>query len=196
MEGDVGARELAPVAAVVAAALTEGASSGSVSRLGHRWLLAICTTVVVLSVGVAAGGYLSVRSHRDSQAAMRDEISAVQSAKDCVAATNAPDTTAMAASQQKIIDCAAGDFGVQANLYTGVLVDAYQASNVKVRVSDIRAAPERHNPDGSIDVLVAVRVTVTNSQVQEGQEVGYRLRVRMARQDGRYRIVKLDQVST
>ena len=90
----------------------------------------------------------------------------MQAAKDCVAATQAPDTAAMAASQPKIIECATGDFGVQANLYSGMLVDAYQAANVKVQVSDMRAAVERHNDDGSVDVLVAVRVKVTNSEAQ------------------------------
>ena len=35
----------------------------------------------------------------------------------------------------------------------------------QVAVSDMRAAVERHNPDGSVHVLVAVRVKVTNSDV-------------------------------
>ena len=43
----------------------------------------------------------------------------------------------------------------------------------------MRAAVERHNDDGSVDVLVAVRVKVTNSETAD-QEQGYRLRV----QDG------------
>ena len=48
-------------------------------------------------------------------------------------------------------------------MYSGVLVEAYQAANVKVQVSDMRAAVERHDDNGSVDVLVAVRVKVTNS---------------------------------
>ncbi len=43
----------------------------------------------------------------------------------------------------------------------------------------MRAAVERHDDDGSIDVLVAVRVKVTNSEAAD-QEQGYRLRVKMA----------------
>jgi Mce-associated membrane protein len=76
-----------------------------------------------------------------------------------------------------------------------VLVDAYQAANVKVAVSDMRAAVERHNGDGSVDVLVAVRVKVTNSDTAD-QEQGYRLRVQMAPDAGTYKIARLDQVSS
>ena len=73
--------------------------------------------------------------------------------------------------------------GRRPTLYSGVLVEAYQAANVKVQVSDMRAAVERHNDDGSVDVLVAVRVKVTNSEAAD-QEQGYRLRVTMAPDDG------------
>jgi Mce-associated membrane protein len=59
----------------------------------------------------------------------------------------------------------------------------------------MRAAVERHNDDGSVDVLVAVRVKVTNSETAD-QEQGYRLRVKMAPDEGTYKIARLDQVSS
>ena len=120
---------------------------------------------------------------------------ALQRAKDCVAATQAPDTAAMTASQSKIIECSTGDFAVQANLYSSILVEAYQAANVQVQVSDMRAAVERHNDDGSVDVLVAMRIKVTNSEAAD-QEQGYRLRVTMTPVDGTYKIARLDQVTS
>ena len=101
----------------------------------------------------------------------------------------------MSTSQLKIIECSTGDFAVQATLYSGVLVDAYQAANVKVQVSDMRAAVERHDDNGSVDVLVAVRVKVTNSDSAD-QEQGYRLRVTMAPDEGKYKIAKLEQVTS
>jgi Mce-associated membrane protein len=165
------------------------------SRLGVGWVATICAALLVLAAGAAAGGYLALRSHHDSEAIGRADAAALQAAKDCVAATNAPDTSAMTAAQSKIIECSTGDFGAQAALYSSVLVDAYQAANVKVAVSDMRAAVERHNADGSVDVLVAVRVKVTNSE-QADQEQGYRLRVQMAPDAGTYKIARLDQVST
>jgi Mce-associated membrane protein len=165
------------------------------SRLGVGWVTTICAALLLLAAGAAAGGYLALRSHHDSEAIRRADAAALQAAKDCVAATNAPDTTAMAAAQSKIIECSTGDFGAQAALYSSVLVDAYQAANVKVAVSDMRAAVERHNADGSVDVLVAVRVKVTNSETAD-QEQGYRLRVKMAPDAGTYKIARLDQVST
>jgi Mce-associated membrane protein len=165
------------------------------SHLGVGWVASICAALLVVAAGVAVGGYLALRSHDDGEAIARTDAAALQAAKDCVAATNAPDTTAMTAAQSKIIECSTGDFGAQASLYSSVLVEAYQAANVKVAVSDMRAAVERHNGDGSVDVLVALRVKVTNSQTAD-QEQGYRLRVQMAPDAGRYKIARLDQVSS
>ena len=165
------------------------------SRLGVGLVATICAALLVLAAGGAAGGYLALRSHHDSEAIARADAAALQAAKECVAATNAPDTTAMTAAQSKIIECSTGDFGAQASLYSSVLVDAYQAANVKVAVSDMRAAVERHNADGSVDVLVAVRVKVTNSESAD-QEQGYRLRVQMAPDAGVYKIARLDQVGS
>jgi Mce-associated membrane protein len=165
------------------------------SHLGAGWVATICAALLLLAAGVGVGGYLALRSHHDSEAIARADAAALQAAKDCVAATNAPDTTAMTAAQTKIIECSTGDFGAQAALYSSVLVDAYQAAQVKVAVSDMRAAVERHNEDGSVDVLVAVRVKVTNSETAD-QEQGYRLRVQMAPDAGTYKIARLDQVSS
>ena len=69
------------------------------------------------------------------------------------------------------------------------------AANVKVQVTHMRAAVERHNDDGSVIVLVAVRTKVSNSDAV-GQEQGYRLRVTMAPDRGRYKIDKIDQVTS
>jgi Mce-associated membrane protein len=164
------------------------------SRLGRGWLIGIAAALVALAGGVGAGGYLALRSHHDSVITARHDVAAVEAAKTCVAATQAPDTATMAASAQKIIECGAGAFRSQAILYSSLLVEAYQAANAHVEVSDLRAAVERNNPDGSIEVLVPMRVKVTNSDTQN-QEAGYRLRVTMVSDEGQYRISKLDQVA-
>ena len=172
-----------------------GEDSRRPSRLGVGWVASLLAVFLLLAAGAGVGGYLALRSHRDSEAIARADAAALVAAKDCVSATNAPDTTAMAAAQSKIIECSTGDFGVQASLYSSVLVEAYQAANAKVAVSDMRAAVERHYADGSVDVLVAVRVKVTNSESAD-QEQGYRLRVRMATDEGKYKIARLDQVGS
>ena len=164
------------------------------SRLSGRRLGVVCAVLVIASLLVATAGFLALRSHEKSVAAARAETVALAAAKDCVTATQAPDASAMVASQQKIVECATGDFGAQASLYSGLLVDAYQAAKVQVQVSNMRAAVERHNDDGSMDVLVAVRVKVSNTQAQD-QEQGYRLRVKMMPEGGTYKIANLDQVS-
>lgn len=164
-------------------------------RLGRGWAVGICTTLLVLAAAGGVGGYLALRAHQHNEATARAEAAALQAAKDCVAATHAPDTAAMTAAQARIIECSTGDFAVQASLYSGVLVDAYQAADVQVQVADMRAAVEKHNTDGSFDVLVAVRVKVTNSDTAD-QEQGYRLRVQMAPDEGTYKVARLDQVTS
>jgi Mce-associated membrane protein len=218
MEGDAGTRQLNPtdadetpeslaVSAQVQtepteeppepAELNEGAADDArrPSRLGAGWVASICLALLLLTGGAAVGGYLALRSHDQSEAIARTEAAALAAAKDCVSATQAPDASAMIAAQSKIIECSTGAFGVQAPLYSGVLVEAYQAANVQVQVSDMRAAVERHNADGSIDILVAVRTKVTNSQAAD-QEQGYRLRVQMAPADGTYKIADMKQVAS
>jgi Mce-associated membrane protein len=174
--------------AAPASAVDEG------SRLGRRWFISIAAALLLLAAGLGVGGYFALRFHHESQAIARNNVAAMHAAQDCVAATQAPDIAAIRASEQKIIDCAAGDFRAQAVLYSGLLVEAYQAANAHVQVSDMRMAVERNNSDGSVDVLVALRVKVSNAEAKE-QESGYRLRVRMALDQGQYRIAKLDQVA-
>jgi Mce-associated membrane protein len=163
------------------------------SRVGGKWLAGVAAVLVLLAGGIGAGGYFALRYHKQSQEIARNDAAAVKAAMDCVAATQAPDTSTMIASEQKIIDCGTDAFRTQAMIYTNMIVQAYQASNVHVEVSDIRGAVERNNPDGSIDVLVAMRVKVSGDQNQS--EAGYRLRVTMSSAEGAYRISKLDQVT-
>jgi hypothetical protein len=163
------------------------------SRLGRGWLAGIAAALVLCAGAIGAGGYFALRSHHESQAMARNDAAALKAAIDCVSATQAPDSNAMVASEQKIIDCGTDAFRSQALLYTSMLVQAYQAANIHVQVSDVRAAVERHNSDGSVQVLVAMRVKSTTDQTQN--ETGYRLRVKMALAEGQYRISKLDQVT-
>ncbi|MGZ5393086.1 MAG: hypothetical protein ACXWD3_14935 [Mycobacterium sp.] len=216
MEGDAGTRQLNPTDADEAldeslapepprrrhqapesppADSQEVADDRRPSRLGRGWIVTICAGLLVLAGAGAVAGYLALKANQQNQDAAWEEAAALQAARDCVAATHAPDVTAMSAAQSRIIECSTGDFGAQASLYSGVLVDAYQAANVTVQVSDMRAAVERHNDDGSFEVLVAVQVRVTNSETAD-QEQGYRLRLQMAPADGTYKIAQLDQVTS
>ncbi|WP_158168145.1 hypothetical protein [Mycolicibacterium smegmatis] len=202
MEGDAGASQLNPTdqqqehTEPQIEQTTVEADARRPSRLGRGWMATVCAALVLVAAALGVGGYLALRSHLDSNVIARDEAEAMQVAKDCVTATQAPDTAAMAAAQAKIIECATGDFGAQAVLYSGILLDAYQAANVQVQVSDMRAAVEKHNDDGSMDLLVAVRVLVTNTE-KANEEQGYRLRVKMARdEDGLYKVARLDQVTS
>jgi Mce-associated membrane protein len=217
MEGDAGTRQLNPTDAQdapedpVAVSESEQTSQEQDSpvtevaeeagddrrspRLGRGWMAGICAALVALTAAAVVGGVLLIRDNRGIDEINRNDAAALQSAKDCVTALQAPDTAAMSAAQVKIMECSTGAFGVQASSYGGILVEAYQAANVQVQVSDMRAAVERHDPNGSVDVLVAVRIKVTNSDVKD-QESGYRLRVTMTPDQGRYRIDKMEQVTS
>jgi Mce-associated membrane protein len=164
-------------------------------RMGRGWMTAVGLSLLALTIAAVVGGVLLIRESRGIDEINRNEAAALQAAKECVAALQAPDTAAMSAAQMKIMDCSTGAFGAQALTFGGILVEAYQAANVKLAVSDMRAAVERHQPNGSIDVLVAVRIKVTNSAVTD-QESGYRLRVTMTPDQGRYRIDKMEQVTS
>lgn len=199
-ESDVGADQIGTEATAEDSSESEGeADAGDTggergpSRLGRGWLASIAVALVLAAAAIGAGGYLALRFHHESQAIARNDAAALKAAVDCVSATQAPDTNAMAANEQKIIDCGTDTFRSQALMYTGTLLQAYQAANVHVQVSDVRAAVERNNNDGSVDVLVAMRVKVASDKSES--ETGYRLRVNMAPVDGQYKISKLDQVT-
>lgn len=187
MEGDAGSGQLTPTSPLTAPDQPE-------SRLSsQRWLTRVCAALVLASLVVIAAGALSWVSNRHDAAASRDEVLAVDTAKDCIAATQAPDIQAMNDSQRKIIACATDNYAPQANLYSSLLTEAYQTVEAKVKITDIRAAAEKHHSDGSIDVLVATRVKMSNVQEQD-RELSYRLRVRMSPADGVYKIDNIEPV--
>lgn len=164
------------------------------SRLGRRQQAGICVLLLLLAAGLVAAGLVGLRDHSASQAMERDNAEAIAAAKECVLATQAPDGRDIALAQQKILNCTTGEFRTQVSLYAEMFVHAYQAAKVQTELTEMGAAVERNNPDGSVDVLVAFRVKIDNIETQ-GKEVGYRLRAQMVREDGQYRIAKLDQVA-
>lgn len=164
------------------------------SRLGRRRQAGICVLLLLLAAGLVAAGLIGLRDHAASQALARENVEAIAAARECVLATQAPDGRDIALAQQKILTCTAGEFRTQVTLYAEMFVHAYQAAKVHVELTEMGAAVERNNPDGSIDILVAFRVRIDNIETQ-GKEVGYRLRAQMVRDDGQYRIAKLDQVA-
>ena len=187
MEGDAGSGQLTPTPPLTAPDQTESMLSSG------RWLVRVCMALAAVSLAVIAAGVLAWISNRHSAAAARDEVVAVDTAKDCIAATQAPDLQAMNDSQRKIVACTTENYAPQANLYSSLLTEAYQTVKAKVKITDIRAAAEKHNSDGSIDVLVATRVMMSNVQ-EKDQELSYRLRVRMAPVDGTYKIDNIEPV--
>lgn len=204
MEGDAGSGRLTPTESDVSASDEPDApaerdrsgqsgdeSPGKPSRLGRGWLAGITAVLLVVALATGVGGYLAQRAHRASVAAADADTAAVAAAKDCLLALHAPDPAAMDANQRKILECATGSFVAQAPLWVSVLAEAYAAADIHVQMQAMQAAVERHNDDGSIDVLAAFRVHVSSTN----QDVGYRLRVNMARDEGEYKVANIEQVA-
>jgi Mce-associated membrane protein len=179
---------------VESTSLEEEAPGSPPSRMSRAWFVSVCAVLLLLTAGLATGGYFALRAHDQNAQANQDERDAMKAAKDCVMATNAPDPATMAKSVQKILDCSTGDFGAYAKLMAPVMVDAYQAANTKVEVTTMRAAAEKVNDDGTIEVLVAWRFKVPTNPDQQNQETGLRMRAKMKYEDGKYKIDKLEQV--
>jgi Mce-associated membrane protein len=209
MEGDAGASRLNPtdtddsaeeldteaaVDSITDSTPEEETAPARRSRVSRAWFAAIAVLLALLAGALVVGGVFALQAHRGNTAAATSEEQAVEAAKDCVAATNAPDPATMAKSVQKILDCSTGDFGAYAKLMAPMMVDAYQVANAKVELTTMRAAAEKVNDDGTIEVLVAFRFKVPTNPDQQNQEVGLRLRATMKQEDGRYKINKLDQV--
>jgi len=166
------------------------------SRLGRGWFLSIGAVLLVLATGIGAGGYFALRFHNESVVIDQADTAAVTAAIDCVTAIHAPDLAAITASQQKIYDCSTAEFGTMAAMMAPILVDAYQYANTTVEDTEMRAAVEKHNDDGTVEVLVTFRMRVPSNPNTANQEVGQRMRVEMAPVDGQYRIAKLEPVMT
>ena len=208
MEGDAGSGRLTPTPPLEADERPDPELSDHVddagpapdpvpepdSRLSGRRLNWVLAGIALAALVLAAAGVLALFGQRGSAKAVNDEAVAVAAAKDCITATQAPDVKAMAESQRKIVECSSENYAAQANLYSGLLFEAYQTVNAQVKVTDMRAAAEKHNADGSIDVLVATRVALSNTQ-QQDQELSYRLRVRMVPADGTFKIDNIEPVS-
>jgi Mce-associated membrane protein len=192
MEGDAGSGQLTPTPPVTADDTVEPELAET--RLSGRRLTWVIAGIGLAALVLAALGGLALFGHHRSSSAVTDEDVAVAKAKECITATQAPDVKAMAESQRKIVECSSENYAAQANLYSGLLFEAYQTVNAQVKVTDMRAAAEKHNPDGSIDVLVATRVAMSNTQ-QQNQELSYRLRVRMVPSDGTFKIDNIEPVS-
>src|SRR5262249_54097907 len=90
-------------------------------RLGRGWLVGICAGLIALTVAAVVGGILLIRDNRSIEAINRDDAAALQAARDCVTALQAPDTAAMSAAQMKIMECSTGAFGAQASTFGSIL---------------------------------------------------------------------------
>ncbi len=173
--------------------LTSHAAPAGVYRW-RQWLTAIAAVLTLLTVGTGISGYLALRAHRLQQDVTRANAEAITTAKDCVAATQPADVAALPTSQHKLDECATADFKTQAAWYSAIVTEAYQAQHVRVRLPEMDAAVERINDDGSITALVVFRAAISQDGLPD-RENSYRIRVKMVRQNGQFKIAQLDQVA-
>ena len=175
-------------------AAAQAATGTGAPHVSRRWPIAVAATLLLLAGGAGAGGYLAMQAHRKSEAIDRANDAALAAAKDCVAATQPPNAAALPAAQQKLSECSTGTFGDQSTWYGAVLAEAYHAVDVRVQVPEMHAAVERDNDDGSIEVLVVFRATVSQTAMADRQN-SYRVRVKMVPDNGQFKVAELDQVA-
>jgi Mce-associated membrane protein len=188
MEDDAGTGGLMAAAAPAVTARAESA------QWRRRWLVVVVTVLMLSAGGIGVGDYLMLRAHRSNQAVADADAAAVAAAKDCVAATQPADVGALPAIQRKLDECATGDFKTQAAWYSAIVSEAYQAQNIHVRLPEMDAGVEHTNADGSIVALVVFRATISQGGLPD-RDSNYRIRVKMVRQDGQFKIAQLDQVA-
>lgn len=176
-----------PEMTVVESAESTGAAASS-SRLGRGALIGTAAALAVAAGAVGAGGYLALHAHRDSEAMARANVAALNDAKECITAINAPDAEAMYANLPKVIECTTEDLGGQIPMF-GVAAEAYATYGIHTELLELRAAVERNNEDGSIDILAALR-----QQTSTTGEQSQRLRLTVRYVDGQYKIAKIDRV--
>ncbi|TQR84324.1 Mce protein [Mycobacterium hodleri] len=164
------------------------------ARTSPRWPTMIAAVLLLLAAGAAAGGYYVRQAHQKSEAHGAAATAALAAAEDCVAATQPPNAAALPAAQQKLSECSTGTFGDQSTWYGEVLAQAYQAVDVRVQVPEMHAGVERDNDDGSIQVLVVFRATVSQTGMAD-RENSYRVRVKMVPVGGQFKVAELDQVA-
>ncbi|PND54528.1 Mce protein [Mycobacterium sp. ENV421] len=160
----------------------------------RRWLIASAAALILLALGTGFAGYKAVHAHRASEVLERANAAAISVAKDCVAATQPPDKSALPAAQRELIECSTGNFGAQAAWYAAVLEQAYQAADVHVQLAEMHAAIERNNDDGSVVALLAFRSKVSQPGMAD-RENSYRVRVKMVSEGGQFKVAELDQVA-
>jgi Mce-associated membrane protein len=175
-------------------AAAQAATGTGAPHVSRRWPIAVAATLLLLAGGAGAGGYLAMQAHRKSEAIDRANDAALAAAKDCVAATQPPNAAALPAAQQKLSECSTGTFGDQSTWYGAVLAEAYHAVDVRVQVPEMHEAVERDNDDGSIEVLVVFRATVSQTGMADRQN-SYRVRVKMVPDNGQFKVAELDQVA-
>jgi Mce-associated membrane protein len=175
-------------------AAAQAATGTGAPHVSRRWPIAVAATLLLLAGGAGAGGYLAMQAHRKSEAIDRANDAVLAAAKDCVAATQPPNAAALPAAQQKLSECSTGTFGDQSTWYGAVLAEAYHAVDVRVQVPEMHAAVERDNDDGSIEVLVVFRATVSQTGMADRQN-SYRVRVKMVPDNGQFKVAELDQVA-
>jgi len=117
--------------------------------------------------GVGAGAP-GAASHLDSRTTAQRDAEAVEAAKDCVAATQAPDTV-VASSAQKIIECGSGAFRSRRSCTAGCssrpIKPRTLTSSVRIACGGRSATP----PTGPSRFLVPLRVKVPTQRLRTGK---------------------------
>ena len=169
-----------------------------VGVFGHlhrsRVLVLGASTIAVVIVAFVAISAVLIHQHSSVVAARDTDAKIIDSVREDVTALIAPTFEDAQGSAQKILDGATGDWASQFEPNMDAFAQALTEAKVQSSADISEIGIERHNDDGTIDVLVAATSKVTNTAAQQESTRAWRLRVNVAEVDGEYKLAKVDPV--
>jgi Mce-associated membrane protein len=160
----------------------------------NRLFPASVVAMIVLALALAGATIYLTLDHRSVLAQQDRDNAIIESAKRNVSDLIAPTYQDAAGSAQRILDNATGDWESQftpnADAFAQALIQAKVESTADV--SDV--AIERHNDDGTTDLLVAATSQVRNTAAAEPSTRTWRLRLTVTDVNGQYKLSKVEQI--
>ncbi|RZL79521.1 MAG: hypothetical protein EOP32_19220 [Rhodococcus sp. (in: high G+C Gram-positive bacteria)] len=173
----------------------EESSVGTVGRSPRsRALVVTASAMAVLILACVAISAILIQRHSSAVADREREAAIIESVREDVTALIAPTFQDAHGSAQKILDGATGDWASQFEPNMDAFAQALTEAQVQSSADISEIGIERHNDDGTTDVLVAATSKVTNSSAQQESTRAWRLRVNVALVDGEYKLAKVDPV--
>ncbi|MDF3312680.1 hypothetical protein P3H15_47940 [Rhodococcus sp. T2V] len=172
---------------------TAAASPADRKRLSRRSVLAAMLSGLVLA-GLLTTAGLFENAHRTSLEESDQDLIVLGSARQAVINLISPNAQDAAASADRIVNDATGDWLSEFQSTKDEFVSAIAQSKTESNGEILGAGLEGRNDDGSATILVAAVSKVTNAAGAQDEPRTWRLRVEVVAADGTYKLSKVEVV--